>query len=154
MPRKTIHPRHYGHDQERPLPDLTIRWGRDQDVQIGLATPDERGPGTGQHHIVDYWYGDAPTLTEIGRLITRSLNGEGNLGPDLMTLLRDVDAPNANPDAEAATYATIGRVILNAVTGSSVVGDVSWWTDLDRHGCQELIRTARTARDQAYGRDE
>jgi hypothetical protein len=31
---------------------------------------------------------------------------------------------------------------------------VSWWTDLDRGGCQEAIRWLRKARDDSYGRDE
>lgn len=28
------------------------------------------------------------------------------------------------------------------------------WTDIDRKGCNDLIRTLRRARDSAYGKDE
>lgn len=36
----------------------------------------------------------------------------------------------------------------------SVVGETGLWTDLDRKGCNDLIRVLRRARDSAFGRDE
>lgn len=157
MPRRTILPRQYARlddDTQRRMPSLTVRWGRNSDdVQVGLATPDEGGPGTGQHHVLDYWYGDAPTMTRIGRLVTQSLAGSPVLAGDLQALVISAGQVG-DSDSEADLLAAVGRCILDAVGGSTTNGGVEWWTDLDRDGINEAVRTFKTARDQAMGRDE
>jgi len=36
----------------------------------------------------------------------------------------------------------------------NVATDAGLWSDLDRQGCNDLIRILRRARDSAFGRDE
>ncbi|HJS83638.1 MAG TPA: hypothetical protein VJ742_12465 [Nitrososphaera sp.] len=51
----------------------------------------------------------------------------------------------------------IGRSILNQLDVLSDSGERGYagiWSDLDRWGCNRLIRLVRKARDGAYGKDE
>lgn len=47
-----------------------------------------------------------------------------------------------------------GGVQLGVDAVETVVGVTGLWTDLDRRGCNDLIRVLRRARDSAFGRDE
>jgi hypothetical protein len=51
-----------------------------------------------------------------------------------------------------------GSDVQIATTTRTAEGDEpAWdgqWIDLDRNGCNQLIRALREARDRAYGRDE
>lgn len=46
------------------------------------------------------------------------------------------------------------QVILNTLDVYTHGQNTGVWLDLDRHGCNRLIRALRKARDSAYGRDE
>jgi hypothetical protein len=59
--------------------------------------------------------------------------------------LAGTDGPE-NPETRALLDKLLGDGRLAAFTGL--------WGTLDREGCNRLIRTLRTARDKAYGRDE
>ncbi len=76
-----------------------------------------------------------------------------NGGVQVGSVLRNpvkVDAP------EGVTVSS--SVGASQVRGGTVDGDGWTWegqfTDLDRHGINQLIRALREARDKAYGRDE
>lgn len=157
MPRETITPLH-NHRLETPeggryvpLPVVHVGWMQDlTEVQIGLEYQDLDGqPGT--YSIVDALYGDAPTQTQIGRLLVATLTDTDN---GLAVALREhEDAQDSDTEAEALNR--IGRIVLDCVTGSSAAGGyTSLWTHLDRPAINRLIRLARTARDKAFGRDE
>ena len=47
----------------------------------------------------------------------------------------------------------LGRAVLNTIDMMTPLYR-GVWSDLDREGCNDLIRVVRRARDQAYGRDE
>lgn len=123
--------------------DLVVGWGRDQSVQVGIETPDEGGAGTGQRHLVDYLYADQQEA--IGRALREHLHLDTQLaGSAFGYYTQASDWPTRDSD--------LGRVALDAVTGSSPFGDSVWWHP-DRHMINTLIRTLRKARDQAYGSD-
>jgi len=45
------------------------------------------------------------------------------------------------------------QIGVDPLTGN-VAADSGLWADLDRQGCNDLIRILRRARDSAFGRDE
>lgn len=47
-----------------------------------------------------------------------------------------------------------GRFLLNTLDTVSHGDCFGVWSTLDRHGCNDLIRILRRARDSAFGRDE
>lgn len=47
-----------------------------------------------------------------------------------------------------------GRHVLNMLDVASNGGYAGVWSDLDRQGCNDLIRLTRKARDTAFGKDE
>lgn len=48
----------------------------------------------------------------------------------------------------------LGRAVLNTLDCLPAQPFYGVWSDLDRYGCNRLIRTLRKARDAAFGRDE
>lgn len=121
-----------------------IGWERDHGlVQVGLQTTDV-GPVPGQAHIVDAVYGAAPTMTQIGRILTQRLRSE------FPEFVQPVDFRTG--DAEADYMASVGRAVLDAVTGSDAFG-TDIWTTMDRDSINRTIRFLRRARDTAFGAD-
>lgn len=47
-----------------------------------------------------------------------------------------------------------GKALLDTLDVASNGGYAGLWSDLDRRGCNDLIRVLRRARDSAFGRDE
>jgi len=139
MPRETVFTP-YPHDPATgPAPfQIHVGWQRDQDVQVGIGTPET---GTGQYHIVDHVYGD--DVERIGQLMQTFLI-ENSMG---------VQHDFRTSDAERDYHALLGRGVLDAVTGSNPFGTDIWWRP-GRAQINTLIRLLRKARDAAYGRDE
>lgn len=134
MPREKIAhptPRIEG-DHPRFLP--VVGWNRDMDVQFGLEAEND-------HHLVDVIYGDEDTRAEIYRLLIQRLDQEG-VGAQASDAIRSLGSPE-----------TVGRWILDAVTGSTPYGGSIWWHP-GRQQINALIRLLRKARDAAFGRDE
>ena len=48
----------------------------------------------------------------------------------------------------------MGNVQVGVDVEGAEVGESGLWADLDRKGCNDLIRVVRRARDSAFGRDE
>lgn len=48
----------------------------------------------------------------------------------------------------------MGSVQVGVDETPAVVGETGAWVTLDRHGCNDLIRILRRARDAAFGRNE
>lgn len=48
----------------------------------------------------------------------------------------------------------VGRALLNELDALSGIGYAGLWSDLDRQGCNRLIKLLRHARDAAFGKDE
>lgn len=69
---------------------------------------------------------------------------------DPPVVLRQALAEHGLILADASTKNEAGSAQFDGFAAS--VG--GWHVDLDRHDCNRLIRVARTARDQAMGRDE
>lgn len=129
MPRETVS----GVDHDGY--NVQVGWQADRDVQLGVEQAEGRA-------LVSMVYGSPEALERIGRgAVTGGLAPFGP-GADRMS------------GEEAAD---LGRAILNLVEGnpndveSSCTGV---WANLDRAGCNRLIRTLRRARDAAFGRDE
>lgn len=112
---------------------LVVGWNRDMDVQVGIETDDQPD---GQHHLVDHVYG--------GEAATIGAALRARLGLDEL-----YDREGSQLDYDNAD---LGRMVLDAVTGSTPFG-TSVWTHPDRQGINRMIRLLREARDQAYGKD-
>lgn len=149
MPREVIH-------QPQPQPGeigqafrLAVGWDREAGhVQIGVETVEQ---SDGQHHLIDQIYGDAPTLTAIGRTLIARLRDYDPAEHDGESLIGPVDFKDS--DTEAQWYAGVGRDVLDAVTGSTPFG-TSVWVTVGRRAVNDLIRVVRRARDAAFGKDE
>lgn len=104
------------------------------DVQLGIETEDDR-------HLVDYIYAD--DQERIAHLLVERLQQSGfKIAPR-----------EGTPAGEELEADTLGRFILDAVTGSTPFGTSVWWRP-DRRQINDLIRLLRRARDAAFGRDE
>lgn len=119
--------------------DVRVGWSPDGVVQVGVETADGRA-------LTSVLYGDAPALLAIGQAVCDRLGHSvsGGLGAE-------------TDKVEAMTQ--LGRSILDIIEGSqthpgSAPSYTGVWSTLDRVGINRLIRTARRARDAAYGRDE
>lgn len=123
---------------------LVVGWEREAGhVQVGIEAVEQ---ADGQHHLIDQIYGDGTAA--IGVLFLEALQRFG----------RDItdDGPSALAATDAAVEMTpdlLGRLILDAVTGSTPYGS-SVWVSPDRGMLNHLIRLARRARDAAFGKDE
>lgn len=125
--------------------DVKVGWGPDRYVQLGVETNDDR-----------------PLLrmlceSNVALLGTIVKHVVDNHGP--------VDSgKTGRPWSDDAV---VGEALLSLLSGSGPaaefeidgppVASFTWrgvWADLDREGCNRLIRLLRKARDSAYGRDE
>ena len=130
MPKEKINP---SYPQEGPSLHMEIGWDRDMDVRIGIVADDG-------HHLIDALYGDQLAMEEIERIFTNLLKQCGYVvivDPDSATEVRDE---------------SLGRIILDAVTGSTPYGN-GIWIHPGRRELNDLVRLTRKARDQAFGAD-
>lgn len=128
--QERVHP--VGHD----FADIVVQFGT-QLNQVGVGIePNVHIP---QKHIIDQMYGDVSTQTEIGRIFYTENKGFPLVVP-------------TSPDEEAEYFNSLGRCILDSVTGSKV--NDGFWTWFDRPQINRLIRLLRKARDASFGRDE
>lgn len=142
MPRETV-PNHSSGDFL-----VHVGWQKDMHMQVGITTPDD---GSGQHHLVDYFYGSDPTLERIGRSLVALLDGE----PDrCVTEALDNFRAAQDSDAERGALLVLGRHVLDVVTGSAEGPSTGLWWTPSRFQVNALIRLLRKARDAAHGRDE
>lgn len=227
MPRKLI-PNDHPAFSDGQL-DMVVGWSRDQDMQVGIEA---RDGGDGQHHLVDVWYGDLSTRTEIGGKIiewarrmgatigqpymdgTEYLHVRENTLEQVEKWLTDKGATwtvqkdgiitdgilrvscfvhegvtSAKPVMESSVIlhyvdgnhfdvvteeefdllmkaavsggwtvdanlcAEVGRMALDAVTGSSASGGIGLWWNPTRWMVNQFIKTLREARDGAFGKD-
>lgn len=106
---------------------VQVGWSAERDVQVGVV-------GTEGRSIVWLLYGsDERSLTKIGEWVRQNLAdlpSDEQRGRELLNFLDTFGA-----SAEGPGYSGI-------------------WSDLDRHGCNQLIQVVRRARDQAFGKDE
>jgi hypothetical protein len=153
MPRETIFTPYSPDPDTGDLPfQITVGWHREAgEVQVGVETVD---PGSGRLHLVDYVYGDTLTMKTIGELLTQKLAEAG------LTIARvdpDGMCSQVTFDNDTASYngyiSTLGRSVLDAVTGSTPFGN-SVWSHLRRTQINDLIKLLRRARDGAFGKDE
>lgn len=124
-----------------------IGWTRDRDVQVGVAHVDG---------VSLFWQLVVGQLADIGeeKALTRRLAELGariredlGLGTDIPPEIREKDPGLLRHDADLAS-GVLNLLDVFAHAPSSV------WADLDRQGCNDLIRQTRRARDAAFGRDE
>lgn len=131
MPRETI-------TTPTPADDFEVKvgWARDMDMQIGV----EQAQGKSL-----FWQllGSEVLLPEIGMATRWAVSGSS-------LSLEEYSANEANTEGDNVN---IARRLLNAMDTSA-----PWyqgvWANLDRKGCNDLIRILRRARDAAFGRDE
>lgn len=117
-----------------------VGWNRDMNVQVGIATVDDR-------HLVDEFYGHPTVLARIGRDLAGRLGSSGELARALHARETAKDS-----DAERVAEEQIGRQVLDAVTGSDYGMSSLWWHP-ERAQINTLIRLLRKARDAAFGAD-
>lgn len=129
------------------LPTVQVGWQRDLgEVQLGLETPNEQN---GQYHLVDHLY--AARVEQIGDLLIEKLLASG------WKIEHD---PNAvRGDSLPASSKTLGRMILDSVTGADGEGNpgaygwTGWYTHLDRRATARLIRVLQRAAAATFGKD-
>lgn len=135
---------------------LKVGWTRDRTVQVGMegdegrsifwmltGTADSDTPMTSDQFTMRE-RARQRRLAEIGAHVRA---GVASATGTELAFERAEDPGNREMDADIAVR------VLNALDHH--VGDPSSvWTDLDRTGCNNLIRSIRKARDAAYGRDE
>lgn len=129
MPKETINPR----TPNEPF-QAEVGWSREHGgVQVGIGTVDHR-------HLVDHVY--AGNQPDIAKELGAQLAAAG------FHIVPVEDGEEAPFDADS-----LGRLILDAVTGSTPFGTSVWWHP-NRTQINDLIRLLRKARDAAMGRDE
>lgn len=106
---------------------LDVGWQADCDVQVGIRTVDGI-------HLVDEFYGQESVLQKIG------------------DAMRNYALDEKNQAALNVGGTTLGRVVLDIVTGSDYGMESLWWHP-DRTRINKLIRLLRKARDAAFGAD-
>lgn len=112
--------------------ELRVGWQRDMDVQVGV----EHGGGRSM-----FWQLLEPYKSSIGR--------------EMVALVDDAKIPSegwTEADYEEA-YAKLAEGLLN-VLDTQTGAYQGIWAQLDRKGCNDLIRVVRRARDAAFGQDE
>lgn len=131
MPRETI---------VTPTPnevfEAKVGWERDRDVQVGVTTVDGKSLA---------WQLFGTSRVEVGRLLVDLLNKAAAFmaGKDFIN--------EAAFEEECVRLASTFLDSLDAIPGLAYEGV---WANLDRRGCNDLIRILRRARDAAFGRDE
>lgn len=124
MPKESVTPL----DPEGPY---TVKVGWNHGVQVGVASDSYRSL---------VWLLMAPEGPSQDDRCMR-------IGQAVEEALRVGHAQNEVFSLEAQ-----GRAVLNALDTVQVFSGV--WADLDRRGCNQLIKLIRKARDAAFGRDE
>lgn len=120
------------------FPEVSIQWDKDRGpVGIGVE-PRSEIPSA---HFIDAMYGGVPSQTAIGKLFFEKRRQDFQEHMDFQ-----------DRDSEAEFYNTLGRDILDSVTGSSSMNGI--WTWLERPAVNRMIRILRKARDESFGRDE
>lgn len=116
-----------------------VGWTADQGVQVGVEADQGAslfwtltGCAVAQHP-------DSASLEESHR----------RLGGWLRAAFK-----TSGEDVEGLTDPQLARLVLNTLDASTNDGYSGVWTDLDRAGCNRLVRAVRKARDAAFGRDE
>jgi len=64
-----------------------------------------------------------------------------------------IESTGSNPNQVKVGWRSQGGVQVG-VTPPGDAAEEGLWADLDRQGCNDLIRILRRARDSAFGRDE
>lgn len=141
MPRETIRPEHDS------MPELVVQWGA-HEVQFGIETPPGHETGL-RHSLVDHLYGDSDTLASIGGVVRWSI-----LEGPIRDALRVADETEGTELVEAA-FQTLGRAVLDALTGSTPAGGYTgFWTTIGRSGLNRVVKVTRRARNVVHGADE
>lgn len=136
MPKEIIYSAGAASDDEGGY-HAKVGWTAEREVQIGVEANGGRSL---------FWM-----LTSCGDCEDPDVAEAraGRLGGYLRTAITE----NGRP-AEELSDAGLARTVLNALDRSTNGPFAGVWVDLDRAGCNKLIRSLRKARDQAYGRDE
>jgi hypothetical protein len=142
MPRETV-PNQPGDQQFQ----VKVGWQKDMHMQVGIETPE--GPA-GQHHLVDYFYGQPAVLAQIGTALANAIHDEDHELNAALFALREA----RESDTDQAARQHVGRQVLDIVTGSGEGPSTGLWWTPTRFQVNSLIRLLRKARDAAYGRDE
>lgn len=122
------------------IPDLIVQFNHDLE-QVGIGM--EPRKDVPSKHMIDQIYGNANTQTMIGKIFRERIKEDRHI---------DIHEGYSAANAEEVLDNQLGRMILDAVTGSVALD--GWWTWLDRPACNRLIRLIKKARDTAFGRDE
>lgn len=129
MPREVVQPAGRG-----PFA-VKVGWSHENNlVQVGVETDDGRSL---------FWELLESKVSELGEAAMRAVTAEQRI--------REANKVGENGPPADSVY--VGREILNAMD----VATLSYrgvWSDLDRDGCNRLVRILRKARDAAFGRDE
>lgn len=108
-----------------------VGWSHDHGVQVATVAEGDRSV---------YWCllgADVEMLVRVGQAVRVT-----------------AEAAAHEPTGESVgwTDEEVGRILLNSL---DVIAPTSGlWADLNRRGCNDLIRVLRRARDAAFGRDE
>lgn len=108
-----------------------VGWSAERQVQIGVEANGARSL---------FW------------LLTGCDGDQPGRDDSLARLGDTIDAALAEWEPANAYYRA--QAILNALDVYTNGQNTGVWLDLDRQGCNRLIRALRKARDSAYGRDE
>lgn len=123
--------------------DVVVQWHSNlQYVGIGIEHDSSK-----PEHFLDQIYSNAPTLTDIGRILNSRMN---EFGWDIREF--NTDELGTSSVAKEEWYAAFGRAVLDAVSESTP--DPGLWSWFDRPAVNRLVRLLRKARDNAFGRDE
>jgi hypothetical protein len=110
---------------------VKVGWGVGLDVQVGVEGDDGRSL---------FWL----LLGSHAEL----------LGAEVRRVVAEANETDSDGKVVPLGDFAIGQNVLNVLDVVSHGGYAGLWADLDRRGCNELIRVLRRARDSAFGRDE
>lgn len=114
---------------------VKVGWSHVSDrVQLGVETDDGRSL---------FW-----------ELLEQHVDKLGELAMEAVVAEQRIRAAHAGPDGLPADTARVGRALLNAMDVTVPLTYRGVWADLNRDGCNRLIRLVRKARDTAFGHDE
>lgn len=136
MPREIVVP---SHPEDRF--QFEVGWDKEREsVQVAISSRNGM-------HLVDEFY--AGVADKVGLVFLELLAQAGRSISD-----ENWDPNNpAHADALDLNSSTLGRMVLDAVTGSDYGIEALWWHP-ERHQINAMIRLLRKARDAAYGKGE
>lgn len=127
MPAETIHAENPGANTH-----LRVRWTPSMDVQLGVESVQGYG-------LLDLLYRqDLEQLRRTAKAVE--------------AVVLDYQSKVAVPGQDG--YEELGGLILDAISGNAESTHGLWIEALSRHGCQQLIKTLRRARNAVWGADE